>query len=83
MCQNEHLLSKGLTLYHTIPSFNDCEKSAFCKSSGKKENAGKQHFLPFPQCFLHFKRQISYFYPRPIRHWQNMSIWTSLNFVIW
>ena len=25
---------------------------------GKGENAGKQHFLLFPHCFLHFQKQI-------------------------
>ena len=39
-----------LTLYHTIPSF---EK----KVVGKGENAGNQHFLLFPQCFLSDRRQ--------------------------
>ena len=35
-----------LTLYHTIPSFNDTENNV-----DKGENAGYQHFLLFPQCF--------------------------------
>ena len=28
---------------------------------GEGENAGNQHFLLFPQCFLHYQRQKSYF----------------------
>ena len=28
---------------------------------GKEENAGNQHFLLFPQCFLPFPNQISVF----------------------
>ena len=36
-----------LTCYHTIPTFN----KAFEKV-GKGENAGKQDFLLFPQCFF-------------------------------
>ena len=28
---------------------------------GKGENAGNQHFLLFPQCFLPFPKQISFF----------------------
>ena len=28
------------------------EKKAFRKHCGKRENAGEQHFLPFPQYFL-------------------------------
>ena len=47
----------GLTLYHTIPIFNDPEKKKKKKRGvenivGKGENAGNQHFLLFPQCFL-------------------------------
>ena len=29
---------------------------------GKGENAGNQHFLLFPQCFLHFPKQNSFFF---------------------
>ena len=34
---------------------------------GKGENAGNQHFLLFPQCFLSFTKQISYFQSRLFR----------------
>ena len=44
--------STFLTLYNTIPTFIDHEKEAFRKHYGKGENAGNQHFLLFPQCFL-------------------------------
>ena len=37
----------ALTHYHTIPTFNDLEREA-----------GNQHFLLFPQCFLPFPKQI-------------------------
>ena len=37
------------------------KKTAFEKILGKGENAGNQHFLLFPQCFLPFPRQISDF----------------------
>ena len=40
-----------LTLYHTIPTFNDPEEEGFENIAGKGENAGNQHFLLFPQCF--------------------------------
>ena len=46
-----------LTLYHTIPTFNDPEKKSFENNVGKVENAGNQHFLLFPQCFLPFPKQ--------------------------
>ena len=44
-----------------IHSFNDLEKQSFWKQMGKRENAGYQHFLFFPQCFLPFQVQISIF----------------------
>ena len=37
-----------LTLYHTIPTFNDPEKEGLENIKGKRENAGYQHFSPFP-----------------------------------
>ena len=36
MHQNEYLWSKGLTVYHTIPIFNDPVKVAFWKHCGKR-----------------------------------------------
>ena len=50
-----------LTLYHTIPNFNDPEKEDLENIKGKRENAGYQHFLLFPQLFLPLPRQISNF----------------------
>ena len=45
-----------LTLYHTIPTFNDLEEEDFLQNIlGKGENAGNQHFLLFPQYFLTFQ----------------------------
>ena len=47
-----------LTVYHTILTFTNLEKRAFEKNIvGKGENAGNQHFLLFPQCFLAFPKQ--------------------------
>ena len=40
-------------------TFDDSEKNAFEDIVEKGENAGHQHFLPFPQCFLTDKRHIS------------------------
>ena len=34
------------------------EKRLFKNKKGKGENAGNQHFLLFPQCFLIYGRQI-------------------------
>ena len=69
-----------LTLYHTIPTFNDPEEGAYRKHCGKGENAGNQHFLLFPQCFLDlpFPRQISIFDLHQFCRLQMLSVWTSL-----
>ena len=40
--------SCSLTLYHTIPTFNDPKKKTLENTVGKGENAGNQHFLLFP-----------------------------------
>ena len=45
---------------------------------GKGENAGNQHFLLFPQCFLPATKQISIFQSHLSCCLQMLSIWTSL-----
>ena len=40
--------STPLTLFHTIPTFNDPSKKPFENIVEKGENAGNQHFLLFP-----------------------------------
>ena len=60
--QNISIVFLTLTLYHTIPTFNKPEKKkkkAFENIAGKGENAGNQHFLLFPQCFLFIPERIS------------------------
>ena len=50
----------GLTLYYTIPTFNDPEKERpFENIVGKGENAGNQHFPLFPKYFLPIPKRIS------------------------
>ena len=51
------LINAQITLYYTIPTFNDPDKEAFKNIVGKGENAGNQHFLLFPQCFQAYQRQ--------------------------
>ena len=41
-----------LTFYHTIPTFYGPAEGTFENNVGTEENAGNQHFLLFPQCFL-------------------------------
>ena len=45
------LENKALSLPHN-PDFDDPKKKALKNIVGKGENAGNQHFLFFPQCFL-------------------------------
>ena len=47
---------------------------------GKGENAGNQHFLLFPQCFLPFPKQIPISQSHLYCRLQMLSIWTSLKF---
>ena len=47
---------------------------------GKRENAGNQHFLHFPQCFVPFPKQISIFDTHLNCRLQMRSIWTYLKF---
>ena len=44
----------SLEPYTTTLTFNDPMKKPFENTVGKGENAGDQHFLLFPQCFLPF-----------------------------
>ena len=64
-----------------MPTFNDLQKKKpFENIMGKGENAGNQHFLPFPQCFLPYQRQESSFelhLPYPL---QMLSIWSRTKF---
>ena len=50
---------------------------------GKGENAGNQHFLPFPKCFLPFPEHISNFLSHLFCCLQMLSIWTGVNFFVW
>ena len=47
---------------------------------GKGENAGKQHFLLFPQCFLPFPKHVLIFHSNLFCRLQMLSIWSSLKF---
>ena len=51
----------NLTHSHTVTPFDAPEKQAFENIVGNGENAGNQHFLLFPQCFLFYQRQKYYF----------------------
>ena len=44
--------------YHTIHTSNNTKEEALKSIGGKGENAGNQHFLLLPRCFLPFPGQI-------------------------
>ena len=52
----KEVITKYLTLYHTILTFSKLRK-AFENVVGKRENASNQHFLLDPQCFLNYQGQ--------------------------
>ena len=51
----------AFTLYQTIPTFHDPEKTDFENIVGKGEKASNKHFLLFPQCFLSSQSEKSSF----------------------
>ena len=57
---------------------NRLKRNPFKNIEGKEENAGKQHFLLFPQCFQSYRGQILSFGSPLICHLQMLSIWTSM-----
>ena len=56
------------------------EKEYFENIAGKGENAGNQHFLLFPQCFLPIPERNSVFQLQLMCCLQILSIWTSRKF---
>ena len=72
------MLKTALILYYTIPTFNDPQtERPFENIVGKGENAGNQHFLLYPQCFLLFPKQISTFKLFLFCFLQMLSVWIS------
>ena len=80
MRQNAALCGNGLTLYHTTQLKVTMKEKPFENIVGEGENAGNQHFLLFPQCFLSFPKQISTFQFHLVYRLQMLSIWASLKF---
>ena len=69
---------KELTLYYTIPTFNDPEKESL------RKHCRYQHFLLFPQCFQLFAKQISIFSATFFLSSANcFQFQTVKNFVVW
>ena len=63
VCQNVALCGNGFTLYqsHALMTLTN---RPYENIVGTGENAGNQHFLLFPQCFLTFQRLNSSFEPQ-------------------
>ena len=59
--ENQGLHGKGLTFTAQSRLLTYLRKEAFENILGKGENAGNQHFLLFPKCFLPSPTQISIF----------------------
>ena len=56
------------------------KKKALENTMGKGENAGNQHFLLFPQCFLLYLREKLLFYQSLIWRLQMLSVWSHPKF---
>ena len=65
-------------LYHSVMTLMTLKIEAFKNILGKGENAGNQHILLFPKCFLFVLKQISisHLFCRLLV----LSFWTSLKF---
>ena len=66
-----------LTLYSTIPTFSYPRRKSFENILRKGENAGNQHFLPFPR---HFQTCQGRFEQHRKSRLQIISVWTLLKF---
>ena len=71
-------------IWHLIPTTFDAwgkKKRKVENIVRKEENAGTQHFLLFPQCFLQYQREVTPFEPLWHCRLQMLSIWTRLRFL--
>ena len=65
---------------HNPDFLTTLRKKTFENIVGKGENAGNQHFLLFPQCFLPIQRRKSSLELHLFCRLQMLSIWTVLEF---
>ena len=74
-------LHSNFTRSAQAPTFiNDPGKEPTENNVGKGINAGYHHFLRFPQCFLPFPKQNSFFWVTFILSSANVLNWTGLKF---
>ena len=64
--ESGHCVGRGLTLNHTIQSFNDLKEKGLGNTMGKGENAGYQHSI------FSFSRTIFYCINKRDRHFSNV-----------
>ena len=66
-----------LTLYHTIPTFNDPKEEGFGKHCGERRKCWYPAFSSFPTVFsTPSQREIVFFKKCLICHLQTLSIWS-------
>ena len=75
---NQHWILEKLSYNRSITSLTNLRKKPFENIVRKGENAGNQHFLLFPQCFLLFLTQITIFQSHLFCRLQVLSIRTSV-----
>ena len=73
-----YIVNKHLSSWALLGLKATLEKRPFENIVGKGENAGYQHFLFFPQCFLTIPKRISIFKLHFLCPLQMLSIWTGL-----
>ena len=79
--QEKCLAGANITfMNYSLVTTYDIDKAAFEYIVGKGENAVKQHFLLFPQCFIPYQRQKLSFQQNKIYRLQMLSTWTRLEF---
>ena len=73
-----HSVVMGLLFTTQSQLVTTLKKKPFENIVGNGENAGKQHFLLSPQCFLPFPKQILIIQPHLICRLRILSIWKSV-----
>ena len=77
-CTVETFTRLGRLINTLLHNHGTLKKKPFENIVRKRENAGNQHFLLFPQCFLSFQKQISIIQSHWISCLQMLSNWISL-----
>ena len=60
--RTKHFIDLSIeTICHKLPNLITLRKNPLENTEGREENAGKEHFLPFPQYFPSFESRICIF----------------------